>query len=229
MEDHLGVTWVDSPRDAREQPVWPVDVDVKWATRELHSLLHRVQGTLEKAAWQSSFASWLLETEDELMADTSLQQKAASVGLRGAVESIASGIDSLHGYLETGAFRLQSQIGLLFNVVGQRDALINFEIGSSAKQDSISMATFTFIAAIFLPPTFVATLFSMGMFDWSDGDGGDGHLSDSFWVFWALAVPLTATTILCWYLWYRHAYRKWQNKFGRRRPDEREGSDAVGS
>ncbi|KIW69468.1 hypothetical protein PV04_05344 [Phialophora macrospora] len=229
VEDRLGVAWVGWPRDGRKPSSWPLDIDVKWSTRELHSLLPRVQFMLDKSAWQASFARWLLEAGDKLAADPSLNKETASEELRGTVESVASGFEAMHEYFEIRRGRLQSHIDLLFHVVAQRDALTNLEVASSTKQDSISMSTFTFITAIFLPPTFVATLFSMSMFDWSNGDRSSGHVSDKFWIFWAIAVPLTATTILCWYLWYRHTYQEWQGKFGRHRLDKRAGHDAIGS
>ncbi|EXJ59820.1 hypothetical protein A1O7_03967 [Cladophialophora yegresii CBS 114405] len=97
VEDRVGVTWGESPHDACEQSSWPLDIDVGLATRELHSLLHRIQLLLGISASLSSFASWLLETEYKMVADPSLMQKVATVELRGSVENIASGIDSLCG------------------------------------------------------------------------------------------------------------------------------------
>ena len=86
--------------------------------------------------------------------------------------------------------RTQSQIDLLFSVATQKDAAmsqmasnLNLEIAGATKEDSISISTFTFIAAIFLPSTFVATLFSMGMFDWSGANRGissSGIVSNKF-------------------------------------------------
>jgi hypothetical protein len=81
VEDALGVTWVGWPRDNRTPSTWPLNIDVKWTTRELHSVLPQVQFMLEKSAWHASFARWLLETEDELAADPSLDGEPASVEL----------------------------------------------------------------------------------------------------------------------------------------------------
>ena len=79
----------------------------------------------------------------------------------------------------------------------------------------------------FLPGTFVATLFSMTVFD-SDANGNTnstqeqqqqqqqqtGVVSSKFWVYWAIAVPLTLLTFtICaaWLMFERVRQRK-QNR-----------------
>lgn len=63
------------------------------------------------------------------------------------------------------------------------------------------MMTFTFITALFLPGTYVASLFSSSMFNWqAGGTGSEKTLSSKFWVYWAVAAPLTAAVMFGWYL-----------------------------
>lgn len=40
------------------------------------------------------------------------------------------------------------------------------------------------------------------MFDWQAPEGGP-VLSPRFWVYWAVALPLTLTVFLAWLLWYQ--------------------------
>lgn len=78
-------------------------------------------------------------------------------------------------------------------------------MSAQAGLDSVAMKTLALVTAIFLPATFIATLFSMSMFDWQ----GPTVVSSNFWVFWVVVVPLS-TAILgsWWYFWYlsRYAY-----------------------
>ena len=69
------------------------------------------------------------------------------------------------------------------------------------------MKTFTFITALFLPGTYVASLFSMSVFDWQ---GSSAHakspiVSHSFWIYWVITIPLTIMVMLGWIWWYRRA------------------------
>jgi hypothetical protein len=110
----------------------------------------------------------------------------------------------------------------LYSVISQQDSLINRQnnklniaIASCSKKNSIAMITFTFITALFLPGTYISSLFSTTMFNWQasaasiPGSGSDSHLSSLFWVYWAVTIPLTMVTLGGWYVWYRYADRQW--------------------
>jgi Mg2+ and Co2+ transporter CorA len=63
-------------------------------------------------------------------------------------------------------------------VINQQDSKLNGVIAASAKQDSIAMMTFTFITALFLPGTYISSLFSMTMFNWQAPiSNAEKHLS----------------------------------------------------
>ena len=121
----------------------------------------------------------------------------------------------------------------LFNAINQRDSIIAQryndiarKIATSTKEDSIAMSTFTFITALFLPGTFMATFLSITMIDWQPGSstspGRSGTESDRrstqvskfYWVFWAIDIPLTIIVMLGWWVWFRHAKRSWVRENG---------------
>lgn len=54
-------------------------------------------------------------------------------------------------------------------------------MSARAGLDSIAMKTLALVTAVFLPATFIATLFSMSMFDWQGEHGS--VVSSNFWVF----------------------------------------------
>lgn len=73
-------------------------------------------------------------------------------------------------------------------------------MSARAGLDSIAMKTLALVTAIFLPATFIATLFSMSMFDWQGGNVS--VVSSNFWVFWVVSVPLSIVILgLWWYIW----------------------------
>ncbi|KAI7084301.1 AP-1 complex subunit [Hortaea werneckii] len=76
-------------------------------------------------------------------------------------------------------------------------------IASTSKADSSAMKALAVLSTFFLPGTFISALFSMSMFDWRAPDG-QPIVSDHFWVYWALTIPITLTillALLCWW-WY---------------------------
>ena len=72
-------------------------------------------------------------------------------------------------------------------------------IALASKRDSTSMKTLAAVTVVFLPGTFVATLFSMNMFDWRADD--DSVVASRFWIYWIITIPLTLMTVCMWYIW----------------------------
>ncbi|RMZ75711.1 hypothetical protein DV738_g5333, partial [Chaetothyriales sp. CBS 135597] len=99
--------------------------------------------------------------------------------------------------------RLQNEIALAFNSVAQYDARISLGIGHAARADSAAMRTIAFVTLVFLPPTFICAIFSMSFFDYDSGSSGSGQwqISPDFWLYWAVAIPVTVCTVLLWLAW----------------------------
>lgn len=224
LESKLGVTRVHENRKNMDRETWLQSIDPMQMTIELHTLLPHVGFMANCCRWLQNDARFLLGLEEELRADIAFpHQVAIFTELRAAILHLLSLVIGEENHFTTLRDRLTLQTNLLFNIVAQKDSMLNLRdsrinqmIAQSAKQDSISVTTFTFITALFLPGTFIATLFSMTMFDWQSADGSDGasslsnsYVSDKFWLFWAIAVPLTIITMTGWLLWFKYANAKW--------------------
>ncbi|KAI0384083.1 hypothetical protein F5Y04DRAFT_235340 [Hypomontagnella monticulosa] len=130
--------------------------------------------------------------------------------LKQRVELLASNIKHLEMF---GAIRkrMQTQQNVLFNLISQQENILNLEIARSSRElaaasrrDSSSMKIIAVITTLFLPGTFISALFAMPLFDWSALTMG-GVVTDRFWVYWAVTVPLTLLIIipLGFYAWYQ--------------------------
>lgn len=73
-------------------------------------------------------------------------------------------------------------------------------IASASKHDSSSMKALAAVTVVFLPGTFISSLFSTTMFDWQ-AEADSLVLNRRFWIYWAITVPLTLATILVWLGW----------------------------
>ncbi|KAF5973709.1 hypothetical protein FBULB1_8148 [Fusarium bulbicola] len=79
------------------------------------------------------------------------------------------------------------------------------EIAIATKLDSEAMITIAKLTMFYLPSTFVATLFSMGIFNFDFDNGKHGHLvmSSQWWMYIIFAIPLTLGT----FYWFRAVTR----------------------
>jgi Mg2+ and Co2+ transporter CorA len=101
----------------------------------------------------------------------------------------------------------------MLSVITQSDAEYTAAIAIDGKRDSIAMRTISILGIIYLPATFVATLFSMDMFSWPGTSNKSNETSSlvaspSIWIYWVVAVPLTVITILIWVVWARRENQK---------------------
>jgi hypothetical protein len=90
--------------------------------------------------------------------------------------------------------------------VAQSGNNLNSRIAATAGLDSAAMKALALVTAIFLPPAYVASLFSMSMFDWQasdDGSSGHGVISNRFWIYLVVSVPLTAAILAGWRFWWK--------------------------
>ncbi|CAJ2501143.1 Uu.00g039960.m01.CDS01 [Anthostomella pinea] len=97
---------------------------------------------------------------------------------------------------------------LEWNQIGRRDARTNLDIANNnlqvaqrARRDSKLMKSIAMLTMIFLPGTFVATLFSMGFFSWEGGTGSGMTVSSDIWIYVLATVLVTSMTLGSWYLW----------------------------
>ena len=91
----------------------------------------------------------------------------------------------------------------MLSAITQNDAEYTAAIAVDGKRDNIAMKTIAILGIVFLPGTFVATLFSINMFDWGGGDASSLAVSPNMWIYWVITVPLTVVTFLIWLLWSR--------------------------
>ena len=116
--------------------------------------------------------------------------------------------------------------------ITQSDAEYTAAIAVDTKRDSIAMKTIAVLGIIFLPGTFVASLFSINMFDWGisvpnntassdDPVSSELTVSRSMWIYWAITVPLTLVTFVVWVFWSRRENARSRRRLMTYRTEER--------
>ncbi|CAG8418485.1 unnamed protein product [Penicillium salamii] len=125
---------------------------------------------------------------------------AVDQDVRAELEFHRSFIANLRHRSTSNEKRLRNEIQLAFNTVAQHNAGTSVEIGRAAQIDSSAMKTIAFVTLIFLPPTFISSLFSMSFFQCGQ-DNGWG-VSNKFWLYWVFAIPITVVTGVVWQYWH---------------------------
>ncbi|KAI5917329.1 hypothetical protein F4810DRAFT_696825 [Camillea tinctor] len=125
--------------------------------------------------------------------------------IRDLLRGFDSGATGFEVGIEAIISTMEVQLDVLSTVASQLDNNRSAQMGAQAGMDSVAMKTLALVTAVFLPATFIATLFSMSMFDWqadtSSSDGGK-VVSDRFWIFWTVSIPLTIIVLGAWWLWW---------------------------
>ncbi|RYP19663.1 hypothetical protein DL765_003256 [Monosporascus sp. GIB2] len=111
--------------------------------------------------------------------------------------------------------RCRAQIDIIYSKMAQEDNNLNARMAVASTRDSSSMKALAVITALFLPGDFIGTLFGVEMFNWQRGTAGDPAVTDdtndelpnpvimpSFWVYWAVTIPLTLFIIMLWRAWW---------------------------
>ena len=86
--------------------------------------------------------------------------------------------------------RLRAKNLQVFNLVTQQDATTSTAIAEETKADGAAMKTIAALTMVFLPGTFLASVFSMPMLE-------GAKLS----LYVAIVVPLAVAVVGCWWLW----------------------------
>ncbi|KAJ6446544.1 magnesium transport protein CorA, transmembrane region [Purpureocillium lavendulum] len=115
-------------------------------------------------------------------------------------------VKGLENYIHTTLKRLKVQREALYNIMSQREARLNLEIAGeqrriahASKRDSTAMKTISLMGALFLPGTYLASVFSMTFFNFQT----DAHpiVASQLWIYFAITVPVTAAIVGSWW-WF---------------------------
>lgn len=102
--------------------------------------------------------------------------------------------------------RLKNELNLALNLVAQQESAAIARISQATQLDGEAQRVVAMITLLFLPSTFVSTLFSTTFFAFvpgSEGRSASWAVSEKFWIYWVFSVPLTVIAVGCWYCWQR--------------------------
>lgn len=137
--------------------------------------------------------------------------------MAGRLDFYRAKLKGIEHYAHTTLERLNIQRAALYNIIAQKESKLNLEMAGqqrrlahASKRDSTSMKTLSLLGAIFLPATYLASVFSMTFFNFqpnnnansnSNSNGDDPPVSPQIWIYFVIAIPLTLIIVFVWRLW----------------------------
>ncbi|MCJ1310321.1 hypothetical protein MMC25_003983 [Agyrium rufum] len=131
--------------------------------------------------------------------DEALHKRVKDVlaGLEGACQNIIR-------RLESRRWRIDNLITLLYQLTSTQDSATNIQMAREMRADSASMKTIATLQMLFLPATFVGSIFGTNFFALdTSGEGSRFVVSRLWWVFVIAAATVTVVTVGVWAAWMR--------------------------
>ncbi|KAL5332953.1 hypothetical protein BJX70DRAFT_87948 [Aspergillus crustosus] len=184
-------------------------------TVNINTQLTRLLFTAHAPKWNYEASQFLISIGRE-MASVAVDLPSVDGEIVGLMEHNITLARSIEDHVLGLQKRLELQLNVLYSFVAQTDNRLSARLAATAGRDSTSMKILAFITTIFLPGTYVATVFSMSMFNWEEdfsntesSQSNSQTVSSRFWIYWAVSAPLTALTLGGWALWWsfeKHRY-----------------------
>lgn len=121
----------------------------------------------------------------------------------------------LHKRAQSTAQSVLDSLNVGFQQLAQNQSKNTFIMARSAREDSVAIRAITLVTSFYLPFSFVAvrqlplfacqilltnlqTMFGMNLVDF-DSESRNLVVSNQFWLYFMISVPLTAVTLACWH------------------------------
>lgn len=202
---------VNSVVDACDRTVWAVRDQVRRIEmvqmpsdrkpspdyREMHDLARHAIHVSESLTVSLETVGSIIRSHDNLLrARTDRVSVREGKMIHSRLLFMENILHNLRSRSDSNQQRLLNEIQLAFHAVAQYDSKISIEVTQS---DGIAMRTVACVTLIALPATFVSSIFSMSFFNFNS-DGDSKFISDNFWIFWAITIPLTiSASVFCNY------------------------------
>ncbi|VBB86210.1 Putative protein of unknown function [Podospora comata] len=145
--------------------------------------------------------------------------------IRQYLESLQQLCKSLETERHMLEVRCKSQIDIIYAKMQQEDNILTARMAVTSTRDSSSLKALAVITALFLPGDFIASLLGMAMFEkWNDEEYDGDRLPETperFWLYWALALPLTFIIFILWRTWWVSQDRFFRQHLSKELSEER--------
>ena len=204
--DHSVWTLRDRVRDIEKRRMDKTEPETDYPL--LHEIARHVCHSSETLSVAIDTTSSMRTQCGLLERESSRDTSAPCVRVRQRLDFLQQLLNGLHARSVAVEARLKNELNLAINLVAQQETAATVRISKAARSDGAAMRAVAVITLLFLPSTFVSTIFSMTFFSFSPGGPGERQswvVSDKIWIYWLFTVPLTIVALLTW-LWWQRRY-----------------------
>ncbi|KAL8877625.1 MAG: hypothetical protein Q9198_004390 [Flavoplaca austrocitrina] len=194
------------------------------STRSLHTVLGHLRFLHRLAEFQVCLIEFVIAQHESLTkvrkaraneahSDSAAAEDSAEKTRRSLDLSLSSNRTRLRQINEL-IYRITAQIRIVDNMIMQRDSRATIAIAEQAqrtavdtKRESVAMRTISALTMIFLPGTFVGTIFGMAFFNYNENGTNTIRVSPVWWLYVVITVPLTGLILGLWVVWLRWSMR----------------------
>ncbi|RFU31736.1 hypothetical protein B7463_g4618, partial [Scytalidium lignicola] len=139
-------------------------------------------------------------------------------------------LKGIESYAHTTLARIEIQRSALYNIIAQKQSQLNFQIAGeqrklavASKREGSSVKMLSLLGTIFLPGTYIASMFSTTFFNFQNASDMNSDVSPRFWIYWAVTIPATLIIVSIWYIWERRR----ESRYDREDVDLEKGSEDL--
>jgi hypothetical protein len=196
--------------------------------RDMNAFLAKAHDNAELVSWHRfdarnaltmarKWAKMAMAAADTSQGDTGCAPQPQRQDLWHSLEHCIAMLESHIQFLDTMVDTTRVQINTVLAILAyeqqnlnRKDQKISIAIAKASKaiaqetkKDGSSMKTLAVVAMLFLPATSVSSILAMPFFRWNEVGTRD-IVNSKLWVYFAVAVPLTLSTIAVWWPWQRN-------------------------
>ncbi|KXT09169.1 hypothetical protein AC579_7288 [Pseudocercospora musae] len=161
-------------------------------TIQLNVVSQEVDSMTANADMASMIVHRLIEAHDRYRESvTSVSMRNAVTKTHDSLQYLAQSIDAQKRWLQSYKVRKDTAMNLVYNLVMQQNSTTSTTIALETRADGASMKVIAALTMLFLPGTFLSSVFGMSMLN-----------NAKWWLYVALTLPLTIIVIATWWLWF---------------------------
>ncbi|CAK3812940.1 Hypothetical predicted protein [Lecanosticta acicola] len=172
----------------------------------MHELARHTMHCSEVLATALNVMKNMLEEFDRVTSTCKLELKPTSYDPGPEIRHRNSVLQFMHNRSLAIEDRLRNEINLALHITSQHANKLSAEIAEAARVDSRTQKTISVLGLLFLPGTFISALFSMSFFNFTQATStspASWSMSPKFWIYWVVAIPITALTVATWWIWQK--------------------------
>ena len=177
---------------------------MKSLTFKLHQLSQDAESLIQSADIGIDLLDGLRLAQERFLYCSTFRERPEYPPSMNAATYLKKGIEARKRWLLGAKSRKDTAMNLVYNMVSQKEAETNMGIAQDTRNDSHSMKAIAALTMVFLPASAVSSFFGMAFFD---GQGGVLTITDEWWLFLAVTIPLTASVVIVWRLWQSFGLR----------------------